>query len=169
MTKTIGRGGCSCVYRPQTKDTQKKIVIKRPLPRIAEEDTENIVSTYKNQKRVLDQLHKKNPTKSKLFNEIYQLDQQKKQLKMKDLGEYDLYHAIVDTNMSGHLNTKFEDMYQQLTDAVITMIQSDVFHRDIKPENIMVAYDASNDEVSLTFIDFADSITTTDIGNQQLA
>lgn len=157
MTQQVNKGAFSTVYRPITlRQGQAPYVIKRPNISLTETEMKKLKRKYKNQKSILDSIHKQNPTKSHYFNQIYSITQGGQSV-MKDLGGRDLGWYIKNKNHG--LSDNVNDIIQQLEDAVVAMLSSGVAHRDIKPENIMAQYDESTGKFNIILVDFADSIT----------
>lgn len=158
MTKEIGRGGSSTVRIRQTKEKDTPpTVIKRPRQHLPPQEATLIFESYIKQKKVLDQIHSTHPTKSRLFNKIYEIDPKTKQMVMKNLGMHHLNNILNDDDLFNMIGLDFEHVYQQLKDAIVSMFNVNVCHRDIKPENIMVNQDKG--KFYITLIDFADSLT----------
>jgi serine/threonine protein kinase len=154
--KQLGKGGYSTVSR--STSMIPGVVVKRINP--SRENISSLIAKYTRQKKVLDNLQQRNPTRSQLFNKIYKITD-KNQSIMKDLGDKDLWWYM----KNGHhrLLDDLDNVVGQLKDAVVIMLMSRVVHRDIKPENIMAQYDTQTGKFYLTLIDFTDSLTAEDI------
>lgn len=153
--KILGSGGFSSVYR-----LGEGKVLKRPNPNVSQNIKAHILKNYKRQKAILDKLHEIHPTKTSMFNKIYEINQAN-QLIMKDLGDTDLHNVINDDFEK--LAEDVDNVIPQLMDAVITVLRSGVVHKDIKPNNIMATYNPETNHYTLTLIDFADSLTKKEI------
>jgi len=151
----IGQGAFSVAYRSKTKTGEKSYIVKKPNPLLQKEKLQILPRKYRHQKQVMDILHRENPTKSGLFGQIYQVNQ-KGQSIMKDLGDTDLWKLFQQNRNVVSLNVG--PIIEQLIDAMLTMIKSNIVHLDIKPENIMAHYDEKSGKVAISFIDFADSV-----------
>lgn len=150
--KQINRGGYSTVYR----QGQNKYLIKKPNVNLTQKERQATLYGYMKQKRILDYLHQHNPTKSHLFNQIYQIKGD--QMKMKDLGNTDLFMIIRNRELYRLLLLDFDNVFKQLMDGFITMINSGVVHRDLKIENIMAQYDRETGHFNMSFVDFSDAL-----------
>lgn len=152
--KKIGSGSFSTVYRPEGQTH----VIKRPRLDMSPRERQRMHDKYTRQKILLDYLHEKNPTKSGLFNQIYDVNQNN-QLIMKDLGDTDLF-AVIQQHHPALFRDR-ENVFRQLIDAVRTLFQTGIVHRDIKTENIMIGYDGRHFKIAL--VDFTDSLSRCEI------
>lgn len=159
MLEEISKGGFSTVYRPSSlKEGQQSYVIKRPNPRATKEEKTRTMKKYKRQKALLDFLHENNPAKSKLFNQIYSL-QQGQGIRMKDLGDTDLRRIY--ENHYERLSRDLDHVVPQLMDAFLTLFRTGIVHRDIKMQNIMARHQRGHFQIS--FVDFTDSLTKKEI------
>lgn len=148
--KQLNRGGYSTVYRQGQSD----YLIKKPNTDLTQKERQATVYGYLKQKRILDYLHQHNPRKSHLFNEIYQVKGD--QMKMKDLGDTDLFMVLKNRELYQLLLLDFDNVFKQLMDGFATLINSGVVHRDLKIENIMARYVDGHFKIS--FVDFADAL-----------
>lgn len=156
--KQLGKGGFSTVYRPsKTQQGERPYVIKRPNPQATQKERRKTNFKYNRQKRILDYLRKKFPTKSNLFNQIYEVRQN--QVIMKDLGDMDLSTLVYDH--FDQITPNVNHLFTQLKNGLLTMLQAGIVHRDIKLANIMV--EQKNGHFYICFIDFADSLTRKEI------
>lgn len=159
MLEEISKGGFSTVYRPSSlKEGQQSYVIKRPNPRATKQEKTKTMKKYKRQKALLDFLHEKNPSKSKLFNQIYGIEQGHG-IRMKDLGDTDLRRIY--ENHYERLSRDLDHVVPQLMDAFLTLFRTGIVHRDIKMENIMARHQRGHFQIS--FVDFTDSLTKKEI------
>lgn len=153
--KQLNRGAFSIVYRPPLSlQQQTSYVVKRPIASLPQQKRQKIMRSYMVQKQILDYLYEKNPTKSSLFNKIYQITQH--HVKMKDLGDTDL-----STLFSEHpdwLSHDLDNVIAQIVDAFLTIWKSSIVHRDIKMENLMARYNPETHHIDISVIDFADSL-----------
>jgi len=151
--KQVNRGGYSTVYRQQG---QTDYLIKKPNKELTQRERQATLYGYLKQKRILDYLHQNNPRKSHLFNQIIQVKGD--QMKMKDLGDTDLFMVLKNKNLYRLLMLDFDNVFKQLMDGFKTMINSGIVHRDIKIENIMAQYDVESGHFNISFVDFSDAL-----------
>jgi len=153
--KQLNRGAFSIVYRPPIfLQQQTSYVIKRPISSLPQQKRKNIEKSYMRQKKILDFLHKNNPTKSNLFNQIYQITQH--QVKMKDLGDMHLSALLLEH--PDWVSRQLDNIIAQIMDAFLTIWKSLIVHRDIKMENIMARYNPETHDIDISVIDFTDSL-----------
>lgn len=159
--KQLNKGAFSVVSRPSNiSQGQRTFVVKRPLPSLPQTKIKQIEKTYTRQKKILDFIHKKNPSKSYLFNEIYQITPTH-QVKMKDLGDMDL--STLRLEHVDFLSENLDKIIPQIVDALITMWKTGIVHLDIKMENIMIQYNPSTRHFQISLIDFTDSMIRSEI------
>lgn len=168
----IGKGAFSSVLRPikflKTTTTNKTTsskpyVIKRTNVGLPERTRKHIQHTYVRQKNILDYIIHKHPTKSGLFNQIYQITPNS-QVKMKDLGDLNLKQAIQQFPLE--ILHDFDHIIKQLISAIVAIHHSGVVHRDIKPENVMAQYNPHTKQFTISFIDFVDALSKKEIERQ---
>lgn len=158
--REIGRGGYSSVWRPTS--AREPHVIKKPRPGLQEARRQEVIRTYRHQKRLLDDLHAKVPQKSDLFNRIYRIRKDGSAV-MSDLGGTNLTTILENRRFYGLHHREIMAIWQQLREGVLAMNSVGIAHRDIKDGNIMARRDIGTFRVA--FIDFADSITKEEVAD----